>query len=236
MNCKHCGKDIKEEYNFCAECGMPTKNKSNIIYIVGVILVVISCTYFIYNAFFYNKSPVLKDNNQESNQSVEVDDKKETDDIEETLENKTEEVKNDNKEEVKKPSGTVITYNGHRVTIPEGYTYKIVNEMLTITSPDSEWYAAFAIRSAKYSQLKQKKDEAKQYFTDSGFSVGNVSVQNRGNREWLFLELSNNMGSCLAAYTPLTSFETVAVVAEHSNGGFNYEVFDDISNLVKNIR
>ena len=130
----------------------------------------------------------------------------------------------------------MITYNGHQVTIPEGYTHRIVNEMLTINSPDSEWYAAFAIRSAKYSQLKEKRKEAKQYFTDSGFNVGNVSVQNRGNREWLFLELSNNMGNCLAAYTALNSFETVVVVAEHSNGGVNYEVFDDISNLVKNIR
>ena len=227
MNCKHCGKEIKEEYKFCAECGMPTKNKSNIIYIIGVILVVISCGYFIYNAFFYNKSPVLKDNNQ----SIETDNKEESETTDET-----EEIISENKEEEKKPKGTVITYNGHQVTIPEGYTHKIVNEMLTINSTDSEWYAAFAIRSAKFSQLKEKRQEAKQYFTDSGFNVGNVSVQNRGNREWLFLELSNNMGSCLAAYTALNSFETVVVVSEHSNGGVNYEVFDDISDLVKNIR
>ena len=38
MNCKHCGKEIKEEYKFCADCGMAIKNKSNNIYSITFII------------------------------------------------------------------------------------------------------------------------------------------------------------------------------------------------------
>lgn len=245
MNCKNCGSSLKENIQFCENCGAKVNGKTNygpapensgwklMLILVGSTLIgvaiVILIAQVIENKKYDNSAKISREKSEIVANSHEEDEEYESDDV------AVKSTKDAGKSIYTVESGDFSFEIPTNLICTKEYDDDRGVEFITIEDEENNWIASMGLLpgTGAYENLLKNKNYLKAGLIEDGASeVSDAVEKNIGGIPVIVFEFNKSGQKAIAAYAKYTSTSVFAITIVNKDNKYDYNALEKIAKII----